>query len=413
MSDADGQSRAPWGDLPPETAAVLRTVAEGLRPDVDQIADRMIAAQRAEVNGYYELFDDTLLADARSVSVAVVGIWLDVLASSSGNLSDDAIAPVIEGARRRATQGIGLEPLLRAYRVGIRVMWTELISSALWKSSSLDSAMGPLSTGALAFADRVTTAVAAAYLDEVAHLTREREHRRSSLLNVILAGPTSEQHRALADLAEPHCVIVAQVEEGAPLAKLESLGALLERHAGARLWTVRHSSLVAVIFGSLSRTVLRERLAALPDDGKVLAFGLGNRATSTAETRVSYAEAAEAANAGPALAMTPGRVYDYSALAPVLALLRDRDAAQRFAATALEPFSDILSRRWALPTLDAYLSRGGRTGQMADALGLHPNTVKYRMGELSPYLPADALEGDQAATLLLAIRVHQYLRERT
>jgi len=412
VSDADLQSRAPWGDLPPETAAVLSTVAEGLRPDVDQIADRMIAAQRAEVNGYYELFDQSLLADARSVSVAVVGMWLDVLASG-GRLSDDAIAPVIEGARRRATQGIGLEPLLRAYRVGIRVMWTELISSALWKSSSLDSAMGPLSTGALAFADRVTTAVAAAYLDEVAHLTREREHRRSSLLNVILAGPTSEQHRALADLAEPHCVIVAQVEDGAPLAKLESVGALLERHAGARLWTVRHSSLVAVIFGSQARSILRERLSSLPDDGKVITFGLGNRATSTAETRVSYAEAAEAANAGPALNITPGRVYDYSALAPVLALLRDRDAAQRFAATALEPFSEVLSRRWALSTLDAYLSRGGRTGQMAEALGVHANTVKYRMSELSPYLPPDALEGDQAATLLLAIRVHQYLRERT
>ena len=412
MSVADGQSSAPWGDLPPETAAVLRTVAEGLRPDVDQIADRMIAAQRAEVNGYYELFDSTLLADARSVSVAVVGMWLDMLASGR-QLDDEAIAPVIEGARRRATQGIGLEPLLRAYRVGIRVMWTELISSALWKSSSLDAAMGPLSTGALAFADRVTTAVAAAYLDEVAHLTREREHRRSSLLNVILAGPTSEQHRALADLAEPHCVIVAQVEDGAPLTKLESVGALLERHAGARLWTVRHSSLVAVIFGAQPRTILRERLATLPDDGKVMSFGIGNRATSTAETRVSYAEAAEAAIAGPVLGMTAGRVYDYSALAPVLALLRDRDAAQRFAATALEPFGDILTRRWALPTLDAYLSRGGRTGQMAEALGLHANTVKYRMGELSPYLPPDALEGDQAATLLLAIRVHQYLRERT
>ena len=407
-----GQSRAPWVQLPPETAAVLSTVAEGLRPDVDQIADRMIAAQRAEVPGYYELYDTSLLADARSVSVAVVGMWLDVLAKGDG-LDDEAISPVIEGARRRATQGVGLEPLLRAYRVGIRVMWTEFISSSVWKASSLDVAMGPLATGALAFADRITTAVAAAYLDEIAHLTREREHRRSSLLNVILAGPTSEQHRALADLAEPHCVIVAQVEEGTALAKLESVGALLERQAGARLWTVRHSSLVAVIFGSQPRTILRERLASVIEDRRVLAIGIGNRATSTAETRVSYAEAAEAANAGPALGMTQGRVYDYSALAPVLALLRDRPAALRFAATALEPFKDILVRRWALPTLEAYLTRGGRTGQMAEALGLHANTVKYRMSELAPYLPADALEGDQAATLLLALRVHQYLDERT
>lgn len=390
---------------------MLATVAEGLRANVDEIADRMIAVQRVEIPAYAEMTDPTLLADAKSVSVAVVGMWLDVMASAR-SLSDEALAPVIEGSRRRASQGIDMEPLLRAYRVGIRVMWTEAISSPIWKASSLDAAMGPIATGALAFADRITTAVAAAYIDEAAHLAREREHRRSSLLNVILAGPTSEQHRAIADLAEPHYVVVAQVEEGASLAKLEAVGSMLERQVGARLWTVRHSSVVAVIFGSQPRAAIRERLADLADDGRVIAFGLGNRATSTAETRVSYSEAAEALNTGSALGLTEGRVHDYAALAPVLALVRDRSVAQRFAASALEPLSGILSRRWALPTLEAYLSRGGRTGQMAEALGLHPNTVKYRMGELAPHLPANVLDGDQAATLLLAIRVHNYLQER-
>ncbi len=411
MSDMGDPTRAPWGELPPETAAVLSTVAQGLRNHVDEIADRMIAVQRVEIPTYADMYDDSLLADAHSVSSAVVGMWLDLM-TTGGVLTDEEIVPVLEGARRRATQGIGLEPLLRAYRVGIRVMWTEIISAPIWKSSALESAMGPIATGALAFADRVTTAVAAAYLDEVAHLAREREHRRSSLLNVILAGPMAEQHRALADLAEPHCVVVAQVDEGAPLARLEAVGAMLERRAGARLWTVRHSSVVAVIFGTSARSVLAARLAALLDDGRVMAFGLGNRATSTAETRASYAEAAEALHTGSALGMTRGRVYDYSALAPALALLRDRTVAQRFAATALEPFAPILSRRWALETLETYLTRGGRTGQMAEALGLHVNTVKYRMSELAPYLPDDALDGDQAATLLLAIRVHNYLRER-
>lgn len=411
MSDVtDG--RGPWGELPPETAAVLATVAEGLRENVHEIADRMIAVQRVEIPAYAEMTDPTLLADARSVSVAVVGMWLDVMASGH-SLTDEAIAPVIEGARRRASQGIGMEPLLRAYRVGIRVMWTEMISSPIWKASALDAAMGPVATGALAFADRITTAVAAAYIDEAAHLARDREHRRSSLLNVILAGPTSEQHRALADLAEPHCVVVAQVEEGASLARLESVGTMLERQAGARLWTVRHSSVVAVIFGSQPRTVLHERLAALPDDGRVLAYGIGNRATSTAETRASYAEASEAVQAGPSFGVRASRIYDFAELAPVLALLRDLPVAQRFAATALEPFEPILSRRWALDTLEAFLTRGGRTGQMAEALGIHANTVKYRMSELAPYLPPNVLEGDHAATLLLAIRVHQYLRERT
>jgi DNA-binding PucR family transcriptional regulator len=306
-----------------------------------------------------------------------------------------------------------MEPLLRGYRVGIRVMWTEVISSPIWKASSLDAAMGPIATGALAFADRLTTAVAAAYLDEAAHAAREREHRRSSLLNAILAGPRAEQHRALADLAERHSVVVAQIEDNAPLARLEAVGTVLERYVGARLWTVRHTSVVAVIFGSQPRSILRARLEAFPDEGRVLAFGLGNAATSAEETRISYSEASEALQAGPILGSVSGRVHDYAALAPALALVRDRSVAQRFVSTALEPFAEILTRRWAIPTLEAYLMRGGRVGQMAESLGIHPNTVKYRMSELAPYLPEGSVDGDQAATLLLALRVHHYLQERT
>jgi hypothetical protein len=404
-------TRAPWGELPPETAAVLATVAEGLREHVDEIADRMIATQRAEIPAYAE-YDTSLLADAHTVSAAVVGMWLDVMASV-GVLTDDALVPVFEGARRRASQGIAMEPLLRGYRVGIRVMWTEVISSPIWKASSLDAAMGPIATGALAFADRLTTAVAAAYLDEAAHAAREREHRRSSLLNAILAGPRAEQHRALADLAERHSVVVAQIEDNAPLARLEAVGTVLERYVGARLWTVRHTSVVAVIFGSQPRSVLRARLEAFPDEGRVLAFGLGNAATSADETRISYSEASEALQAGPILGSVSGRVHDYTALAPALALVRDRSVAQRFVSTALEPFAEILPRRWAIPTLEAYLMRGGRVGQMAESLGIHPNTVKYRMSELAPYLPEGSVDGDQAATLLLALRVHHYLQERT
>jgi hypothetical protein len=404
-------TRAPWGELPPETAAVLATVAEGLREHVDEIADRMIATQRAEIPAYAE-YDTSLLADAHTVSAAVVGMWLDVMASV-GVLTDDALVPVFEGARRRASQGIAMEPLLRGYRVGIRVMWTEVISSPIWKASSLDAAMGPIATGALAFADRLTTAVAAAYLDEAAHAAREREHRRSSLLNAILAGPRAEQHRALADLAERHSVVVAQIEDNAPLARLEAVGTVLERYVGARLWTVRHTSVVAVIFGSQPRSILRARLEAFPDEGRVLAFGLGNAATSAEETRISYSEASEALQAGPILGSVSGRVHDYAALAPALALVRDRSVAQRFVSTALEPFAEILTRRWAIPTLEAYLMRGGRVGQMAESLGIHPNTVKYRMSELAPYLPEGSVDGDQAATLLLALRVHHYLQERT
>ncbi|MGP3535975.1 PucR family transcriptional regulator [Microbacterium sp. RD1] len=410
MNAAADKAPGTFGDLRPQTAALLRDVAKRLETQVDEIADTMIRTQQVEIPAYADMHDTTLLADARSVSVAVVKLWLMVMATGRP-LEDDLLVPVSEGARRRAAQGVGMEPLLQAYRLGIRVMWTEITSSPAWHGDDLAEGVRAAAAWVLDFADRLTTAVAAAYVDESAHLARDREHRRSSLLNLILAGPSTEQHRALADLTAPHSVVVAQVSEGESLARLEAVGMMLERHVNAYLWTVRHSSVVAVVFGSLSRAEMRTRLDAMPDDGRILAFGLGNRASSPAETRVSYAEASEALQRGPALGTPWGRVYDHSALAPLLALLREPATARRFAATTLEPFAPVLSRRWVLPTLDAFVTRRGRLGDMAAHLDVHPNTVKYRMSELQPYLSDGALDGDQATTLLLAIRVHRYLEQ--
>jgi predicted RNA binding protein YcfA (HicA-like mRNA interferase family) len=394
--------------LPKESVALLIQVAKTLEEQVDVIADTMIAAQRTEVPAYADMGDASLVADARSVSVAVVKLWLHVM--ETGKPVDDAeLEPITEGARRRASQGVRMESLLQAYRVGIRVMWMQITSSPVWRGADLSIAIRAAASWVLDFADRMTTAVAAAYLDEAAHLARDREHRRTSLLNLILAGPSTEQHRALVELSTPHVVIVAQVHESETISRLEQVGFMLERHVGAHLWTVRHSSVVAVVFGRLPRTELRSRLAELPDESRILAIGLGGRASTPDETRVSYSEASEALTHGPALGSPWGRVYDFGVLAPQLALMRDPESARRFVSAALEPFESVIERRWVLPTLDAYVTQRGRLGDMAAHLGIHPNTVKYRMTELAPHLSDGVLDGEQATTVLLAIRVQRYL----
>jgi hypothetical protein len=44
-----------------------------------------------------------------------------------------------------------------------------------------------------------------------------------------------------------------------------------------------------------------------------------------------------------------------------------------------------------LPALEAYLARQRRLKEVPAALGVHPNTVKYRMHELRPYIESGSM----------------------
>lgn len=412
MSERQPVQMATDNTVPPAAAALLRGVAERLESHVEDIAEVMVTTQRAEIRAYREMEDDSLIADVRTVSVTVVRMWLTVMATGRP-IDQTMLTPIVEGARRRVLQGLDIESLLRAYRVGIRVMWTEIVNSPGWQGRVPHEAMAPVVTWVLNFSDLMSTTVASAYIDESAQLAREQEHRRSSLLNLILSGPEPNRHHAPDELDLPHCVVVARVAEDLPLARLEQIGYELERRVDAAMWTVRHSSVVVVVRlpDHLRRQGLRSRLARLLSDDRILAFGVGNRAEGPAETRQSHNEATEALQIGPQVVHVGPAIYDCRELAPVLALLQDPTRARRFAQTALEPLATVLDRKWALPTLEAYLSNQGRLKEIATVLGLHPNTVKYRLNELRPHMNAADLigDGDRAGTLLLAIRIHQYL----
>ena len=391
--------------------ALLRCVADQLEPQADAIADRMVRAYEREIPEYNALADAALRADVQAVSAAMVRTWLTVMAT--GRPADAALLqPLAEGARRRVAQGIDLESMLRAYRIGIRVMWGELVAAPAWRGSAPHGLMGQVATWALDFADRITTAVAGAYADEAASAAREREHRRSGLLSVVLAG-AGEQRRGPDELARPHRVVVVSLPADLPLAQLEAVGCTLEDEAGALLWTVRHCSVVAAVPAAAGTAPLRARLATL---GTLLGtpprcVGIGGPAEGAAETRHSYAEASDAAQLGPRLAPATDGVYDYRDLAAVIALVADPVRARRFVATALEPLAPALTRRWAVPTVQAYLACQGRLKEVAAELGVHHNTVKYRLAELRPLLDEIAADGHGAATLLLALRVQHYLAE--
>lgn len=388
-------------------ARLAREVATRFAGHADEIARTMVESYAIEIPAYTaSMRDQALQDDVHAVSTALVRCWLSVM-STGRPPSRELLDPVLEGVRRRAHQGIDLESVLRAYRVGIRVMWSEITSSQAWPHEGV---MALVATWTLDFADRIATAVAGAYTDEIDILARERERRRSALLNVILSGPSSEPIDAPSELDRRHSVAVARVRPDLTLDELEGAGQRLEG-AGALLWTVRHRSVVAAVAWEpgLRRTAIVRRLEPLVDGDVVVAIGLGGAAAGIAETRDSYAEAIAALRLAP-VARGPGDVvFDFHEVAALAALVETPDRARRFAASVLEPLTGHMTRPWVVPTLEAYLRRQGRLKQAAADLDVHLNTVKYRLRELRPVLDPIASDGTRAATLLLALQVARAL----
>ena len=399
----------------PRVSRLLQQVAVQQESEADRIAAMMFDAYAEEIPSYAQITDPALRDDVRSVSAAMVRAWLIVM-STGRPVTAEIMAPMLEGARRRAAQGVDLHSMLRAYRVGIRVMWNELVRTPEWQSHALQGAVAHLAGRALDFADRVNTEVAAVYLDELAHVTRQREHRRSALLNLILAGPGGDTVEGPKELEAQHAVVVAGVAEDMHLDDLEGVGTLLENAVAATLWTVRHRSVIAAVplHAGMQRAALARHLAALlPEAVGVTAFGIGGNARGAVQTRQSYTEAVDALRVGPVLGGTHAgkAVYDYQELAPSIALLQRPEQARRFVATALEPLGDLVDRPWVLPTLEAFISRQGRIKEAATQLGVHLNTVKYRLRELRAAAGPLLADGDRAGTLLLALKLRRLLTE--
>ncbi|MFN2466186.1 MAG: PucR family transcriptional regulator [Candidatus Dormibacteria bacterium] len=377
----------------------------------DEVAARIYQALAAEVREYGAITDERLQQDVQHVSEAGVRVWLQSLRSGIPPVPSD-FEPIREGARRRARQGFDHHALLRAWRIAIRVMWSELIHDPDGSQPAVREVLPEAAENAMTFSDQISLAVTDAYLLESNRTAREHERRRSALLELILSHPEeADELGQPGELERPHVVVVVETEE-LSLEDLDRVGGDLERRAGAAFWTVRSRAVVAVVpvRSELSRATLLLRLGdAVRGTPGVRAAGVGDLATGGTDTRASYSEAVEALAHGRALGL-PGPVYDTTEVGSYSLMAADPVRARRFIAGTLRTLDAIEpAPPWLEPTLDAYISRQGRTKEAALALGVHPNTVKYRLGILRRPLGDILRDPRRAEELLRALRLRRLL----
>jgi hypothetical protein len=430
-SDAQGaRTASPIPRISADEAQRLRELARRLRPREDVLADRLLTAYRTEIPQYAQVGDPFVLADMTAVSLAGLRGWFGFLEQNRPEAVQDRstaaqlLQPILESIRRRAVQGVGKDALLRAFRIAVRVVWQETLELPVDPEL-----IGPLSTRMLEFTDLMTTAVERAYAVEALRGSGEPELSRSALFEAILSDHGHEYYHHVGRLSAPHCVVVVEVPQDAPGVSLDDLAAALVREARAAYWTTRLRSVVAAcpVDSAGGRDALLRRISRFTNARKPLAVAVGAIAEGPEEIRHGYHEALEAMRVGTRLSVSANgvgvgagagpeaaaRVHDWQELAPLATLVADPERARRFAHGCLHPLGRLTERSWVLPTLSAYLRCQGKLKEVAADLAVHPNTVRYRLNELRPFLDAHAGDGDRSAALLLAVRVQGYLAEDT
>jgi hypothetical protein len=308
--------------------------------------------------------------------------------------------------RGEAREGRTMEALLAAYRVGARVAWRR--SAAAGRRAGFDAdILALLAEAFFAYIDQLSARSAQGFAEEQSVAAGEAARRRRTLLGLLAQMPPLEPHA---------------VEAAARDARWE-----LPATLAALIWRDESEQPVAgrLPLGALAAP-LEEGLvcAVVPDAGAPgrrgeLERALGQRRAALGPV-VSWSEAwlsARRARATHRL-MTDGLLGDELLVAAddhlaQLIVHGDSGLCRELAERRLAPLGgrSAGSRRRLLDTLAAWLDHQGNVPRAAEALHVHPQTVRYRLGQLRELFGAALDEPGARFELALAVRAYRSGRQ--
>jgi hypothetical protein len=342
------------------------------RIDPSEIARRMVAAFRSEITGYTRLPESVLAGQILDVSRRNVELFFRSITEARGPTEEELIL-FRESARSRAEEGLPLEDVLNAYRLGGRLGWQTLLDAARPDEYPALLAAAEL---LMRYVDSVSAAVAQTYLDEHQHLASEEERRQRALVEALVH--PERDVPGLRELAER--VGFPLADRYRPFAKCLP-GA--PTHAHSQLASaLRSQGLLALTEGG------RVTGLAAEDVGEaVFAHPRGRVALGTPAPRAELAAALDDMRLLIDLAGRAGMEGPVEAEAFVLELLLARapDLADRLTERVLGPIDAYAERRSSglLETLEAFLACELDRRRTARQLHVHPNTLDYRLRRIA------------------------------
>jgi len=390
--------------IPPEIAAVLRPVL----PDLSAELVREIGAQVPDYSRSLEgPFGDTLRYGVQRA----LGRFVDTI-ERPGRVSAADRRTYIELGRLEMHQGRTLNALLAAYRVGAQVAWRRFVEAGV-RADLEPQTLYRLGEAIFAYIDEISGESIEGYAAEQSASAGEEQQRRAQLVRMLSSDPPPEPEalRAAAELASwpPPASVAALIVEGVPAGRLASrLG------TGTVAATVEPSPADEPSGGSGARRVL----AFVADPGgpgrrATIVKAVGSHPAALGPAVALGASARSADRARRAFALRDAGVLDGDGVivadeqATTLLLHADAALADELTASRLAPLEALRPgvRDRLQPTLRQWLDHQGRVDDTARALGVHPQTVRYRLAQLRETFGAVLDDPDGRFELAVALRV--------
>jgi hypothetical protein len=395
----------PYAAVPPEAAGVLRPVLPGL-------ADEMIAAIAREVPGYARAMEGEFGQVVRLGVEVALNRFVDLLADPEPDAAESRRTYVDLG-RGEFHSGRSLDALLAAYRVGARLAWRRFVEAGVAGGLAPD-AIYALGEAMFAYIDELSAESAEGYAEEQTAAAGESERRRRRLVRLLAQDPPAGQEAvrtaaAAAGWSLPRgglaALVAATSGDGTPgEALLDSIAGRLARRLGEGAIGAEAFGAAIVFVPDSDAPGRRRRLEAAIND-RPAALGPTvewPHASASARRAIATHRLLEA---GRLAAGAEGLIVAEDHLAALL-LAADPRVAADLAASRLAPLADLPEgpRARLSETLAAWLDRPGQVQAVAAALGVHPQTVRYRVRQLRD-LFGERLEDPEARfELALALR---------
>src|SRR5438309_3664902 len=149
----------------PEVTARLTELAPLLVAELDAMTDRMIEVLYRTEPAYRVLFEQSA-GELRSSTRDGLDRGLRMLIGAMSGTRTDFLCVAREVGRRRAAQGLPLEAVLRAYRLGGQVTWEGLLAASRHGNREHDALLLEVAGSVWRTNDAECSAVAEGYREE-------------------------------------------------------------------------------------------------------------------------------------------------------------------------------------------------------------------------------------------------------
>jgi hypothetical protein len=382
----------PWRALP-------SGVADVIEPELGAITDEILATIAREVPDYARPLEGSFGRGVRTGVTEALRQFVELIRSPSGARGTGREVYVALG-RGELRQGRTLDALQSAYRVGARVAWRRIAEAA--QRAELDPAViSLLAESIFAYIEEISADSVEGYAEARSRVEDERRRRRAELAALLVREPPAEE----ADLRAAAAAAGWRLPRtAAPLAVPEEALERLASRLPADALAARVDGVGCAVVPDPDGPGRRGEVDRALTAGPAAALGPAAPPAGLAASWALARSTLRAIDAG-AVDAGGGPVRADDALSELL-LFENRALVERIAAQRLAPLAELTpkARRRMKETALAYVQEQGNAAAMARALGVHPQTARYRLARLRELLGSELDDPDARFELELALR---------